>query len=45
MKNSRNLWPLGIIVTFSLFFAGTVSLVVMACSQKTDLVSADYYPR
>ena len=43
MKTSRNLWPLGIIVTFVLFFAGTVGLIVMACSQKVDLVSADYY--
>jgi hypothetical protein len=43
MKTSRNLWPVGIIVTFALFFAGTVGLVVMACSQKVDLVSADYY--
>ena len=43
MKTSRNLWPLGIIVTFALFFAGTVGLVVMAFSQKVDLVSADYY--
>ena len=39
----RNLWPLGIIVTFVLFFAGTVGLIVVACSQKADLVSADYY--
>ncbi len=43
MKTSRNLWPVGIIVTFALFFAGTVGLVVMACSQKVDLISADYY--
>jgi nitrogen fixation protein FixH len=43
MKPSRNPWPLGIIITFALFFAGTVGLVVMACSQKVDLVSADYY--
>ncbi len=43
MPTSRNLWPLGIIVTFVLFFAGTVGLVVMACSQKSDLVSPDYY--
>ena len=43
MQTSRNLWPLGIIVTFALFFAGTVGLIVMACSQKVDLVSADYY--
>ena len=43
MNTSRNLWPLGIIVTFALFFAGTVGLIIMACSQKADLVSADYY--
>ena len=43
MKTPRNLWPVGIIVTFALFFAGTVGLIVMACSQKVDLVSADYY--
>jgi nitrogen fixation protein FixH len=43
MQTPRNLWPLGIIVTFALFFAGTVGLVVMACSQKVDLVSPDYY--
>ena len=43
MKTSRNLWPLCIIVTFVLFFAGTVGLIVMACSQKVDLVSPDYY--
>jgi nitrogen fixation protein FixH len=43
MNTSRNPWPVAIIVTFALFFAGTVGLVVMACSQKVDLVSADYY--
>jgi nitrogen fixation protein FixH len=43
MKPPRNLWPLGIIVTFALFFTGTVGLVVMAFSQKVDLVSPDYY--
>jgi YD repeat-containing protein len=43
MKTPRNPWPLGIIITFAVFFAGTVGLVVMAVSQKVDLVSADYY--
>jgi nitrogen fixation protein FixH len=43
MQTTRNLWPLGIIVTFALFFTGTVGLVVMAFSQKVDLVSPDYY--
>ena len=28
-----------------LFIAGTAGLIVMACSQKTDLVSADYYEK
>src|SRR6266567_3920664 len=40
---ARNLWPWGIILAFVLFIAGTVSLVVLACSQKMDLVSSDYY--
>ncbi len=43
MKTTRNLWPLGIIAAFVVFFAGTAGLIVMACAQKVDLVSADYY--
>jgi hypothetical protein len=38
-----NAWPWAIVLTFVLFISGTVSLVVMACSQKVDLVSANYY--
>lgn len=45
MKAPRNLWPLGIVLTLVAFFAGTVGLVVMACSQRVDLVSPDYYER
>ncbi len=30
-------------LVFALFISGTISLVVMACSQRVDLVSADYY--
>jgi len=43
MTTSRNLWPLGIILTLVFFFAGTVGLIVMACSQHADLVRPDYY--
>src|SRR4051794_7473798 len=43
MKPTRNLWPHAIILVFALFISGTVSLVIFACSQKLDLVSADYY--
>jgi nitrogen fixation protein FixH len=43
MKSSRNFWPLGIILTFVIFISGTVSLVVMACRQRVDLVNANYY--
>ena len=43
MKLTRNLWPIGIIVVCSLFFCGTVGLIVMACSQREDLVSDNYY--
>jgi nitrogen fixation protein FixH len=45
MATTRNLWPLGVILTLVAFFAGTVGLVVMACSQRVDLVSPDYYER
>jgi hypothetical protein len=45
VKTTRNLWPIAIIALCSLFFLGTVGLVVMACSQKVDLVSADYYEK
>jgi hypothetical protein len=43
MKSNRNLWPWAIVLTFVLFISGTVSLVVMACSQKVELVSQNYY--
>src|SRR6266568_4742844 len=39
----RNFWPYGVIFAFALFITGTVGLVVLACSQKMDLVSSDYY--
>jgi len=42
-STGRNPWPLGVIAAFVIFISGTVVLVVMACSQRTDLVSADYY--
>ncbi|HVM47656.1 MAG TPA: FixH family protein [Candidatus Acidoferrum sp.] len=45
MTTSRNFWPLGITTVCALFFAGTVGLVVMACSQKVELVSTDYYEK
>jgi nitrogen fixation protein FixH len=43
MKSRPNLWPFGIITAFALFIAGTASLIVLACANRTDLVSADYY--
>jgi len=43
MKPARNPWPIGIIVVCALFVAGTATLIVVACSQNTDLVSPDYY--
>jgi hypothetical protein len=43
MKPAKNPWPFAIILVFVLFISGTITLVVMACSQKVDLVSADYY--
>ncbi|HEV2395024.1 MAG TPA: FixH family protein [Verrucomicrobiae bacterium] len=43
MTPPKNLWPVAIILTFTLFISGTVGLLVMACSQKEDLVSSNYY--
>lgn len=43
MKPTRNLWPLGIILAFVFFGVGTATLIVLACSHSSDLVSADYY--
>lgn len=43
MKPHPNPWPFGIILAFVLFIAGTAGLVVLACSQRSDLVRADYY--
>ena len=43
IPTSRNLWPLGIVLAFVTFIIGTATLVVLACANKTDLVSADYY--
>lgn len=43
MKPPRNLWPWAIISVFALFITGTMGLVIMACSQRVDLVSSDYY--
>jgi nitrogen fixation protein FixH len=43
MKATRNPWPLAIIAAFVIFISGTIGLIVMASSQKTDLVSANYY--
>jgi hypothetical protein len=43
MKLKRNPWPFGILLTFVLFIAGTVALIVIACRNDADLVSAAYY--
>ena len=43
VETTRNLWPYAIIVFCALFVAGTIGLIVMACSQRVDLVSKDYY--
>jgi hypothetical protein len=45
MKPPRNLWPLGILTAFALFISGTVTLIVIACSNSSELVASDYYER
>ncbi|MCX8089317.1 MAG: FixH family protein [Verrucomicrobiae bacterium] len=43
MKPVRNPWPLGLILAFALFIAGTAALIAIAASQRSDLVTPDYY--
>jgi nitrogen fixation protein FixH len=43
MKPKKNLWPYGISLAFILFGLGTAGLIAMACSQKVELVSPNYY--
>jgi hypothetical protein len=38
-----NPWPAGIIGAFVLFVGGTVGLIVLASSNRMELVSHDYY--
>jgi hypothetical protein len=43
MKPTRNLWPLGITLTFVLFFCGMTTVVVIATTHRDSLVSENYY--
>lgn len=43
MSIQRNLWPIGVILTFAVFIPATAGLIVLAVSQKEDLVSPNYY--
>ncbi|HEY9509115.1 MAG TPA: FixH family protein [Verrucomicrobiae bacterium] len=43
IEHPRNLWPWGIVLTFVIFISGTAGLIVLACQQNSDLVSANYY--
>lgn len=43
MKPNRNLWPLGVIGVFILFFAGMATVVVIASTHRDHLVAENYY--
>lgn len=43
MKTQRNLWPLGITLTFVVFIAGMASVVFIAATHQDSLVSNNYY--
>jgi hypothetical protein len=43
MNTKRNLWPLGIFVTFGVFFAGMATVVVIAATHREYLVNDNYY--
>jgi hypothetical protein len=43
MKTDRNYWPLALVTAFVLFIGGTLALIAIAASQRSDLVTPDYY--
>jgi nitrogen fixation protein FixH len=43
MKPTRNFWPLAITLAFVLFATGIATMIVIACTHKSDLVSTNYY--
>ena len=43
MKPPRNFWPFGIITAFAFFIVGTILLIAISISNRTDLLAADYY--
>ena len=43
MKTTRNLWPLGILLTFVLFFGAMTAVVVIAATHPENMVSENYY--
>jgi hypothetical protein len=43
MKINRNLWPLGVIGAFALFFVGMATVVVIASTHRDHLVADNYY--
>ncbi len=43
MKTQKNFWPLGIILTFVVFFIGMASVVIIAATHRDHLVSDNYY--
>jgi len=43
MKTNPNLWPLGVIGAFVLFFAGMATVVVIASTHRDHLVADNYY--
>jgi nitrogen fixation protein FixH len=39
----KNFWPLGITLAFVVFAGGIATMIVIACSHQSDLVTANYY--
>lgn len=38
-----NPWPYAILAAFAVFIAGTITLIVVASADRSELVAADYY--
>jgi nitrogen fixation protein FixH len=43
MNAKKSFWPYAIVLTFLIFLSGTATLIVIACTHQTDLITPNYY--
>jgi len=45
VPKKRSYWGYGVVITYSVFVLGTLSVVYFSFTQKVDLVTQDYYAK